>query len=885
MKQDQLQFSDGFKLWGKPGTRPGLVIWLASLLCLFGVVQPTFSEELVLVKSRFAEGNQKGIIKSENPDCVVSGTRVCFSAQPYYGYELDHWLINGKPEGNENPICRIVTEDTVFEPRFKKLQVPDKSALTPDEWELFSAIRKHNKKAILSLLKTIGNPDFRPGPGWGTPLFVAIEANDPAIVKILLQAGSDAHQTCRYKIQWPIENRTALQFPWPRSTLETALRIPGIHTEIVKELVNAGESVNQPIGINGRFSPLFLVLQGAPKIDNSPPAPGSTYTVNKDIVNFLIDRGADIHGVNPEGKTILYCTLNAGLYQVASRLMNAGVWNSMTAFQKQDILSLVAGRTNKPEWVKRVLKAGVDIKGPWTTQTHPLLNAIRWNYVSVADILLKNGMDPNVARLEKPETNKNLVKKAIRWTRDPFDLDAILTLLCSYGADINGWVLPDESPITMLTETKLEKQKTGYKRVTVFKRRRLRILISHGFDVAGHTEWTRTPETKWALAELDKAPVFSSLDEKLVVAVASGDADRVRKLLDAGANANVSPGGPGNTPLRAAILSKHLEIIQLLVRHKADLEALIPLKSPRPTYYSHYGLKSVTALGLAILVHQPNAVMTLMKAGANVKRIGLTADTSMSCSAMDLLVKANVYNDAAFMFIVKKGTEPPLYLPAEKPGWGNTSFLAWTIFNHMPAVSQYLIDKGILKQLSTKEREKVLLVALFSINGSKLNQIYSMVTADMTPIQLSILKGKLLIRSIIHYEGQPYFAKEALEWGADPNKGWKLDGKPIPPLSAILEKPKEWKETITEYVNTLLSYGANPDLEYKLPDGTITTPMKTAQAKGNVNFVNAVNNWRNSHLAPCHTPLKNRPQIPKTHKILPPASAEPSISQHSPALH
>ena len=103
------------------------------------------------------------------------------------------------------------------------------------------------------------------------------------------------------------------------------------------------------------------------------------------------------------------------------------------------------------------------------------------------------------------------------------------------------------------------------------------------------------------------ALAFAGCTPSLHKAAREGDADRVRKLLDAGADVNIRNANKGRlqyTPLHWAAHYGHLEIAELLISRGADLDAEDPAYS--------------TPLYLAAEEGYPKVVEFLISKGAEV---------------------------------------------------------------------------------------------------------------------------------------------------------------------------------------------------------------------------------------------------------------------------
>jgi ankyrin repeat protein len=105
---------------------------------------------------------------------------------------------------------------------------------------------------------------------------------------------------------------------------------------------------------------------------------------------------------------------------------------------------------------------------------------------------------------------------------------------------------------------------------------------------------------KTVSVEMDNAQLFIALLD----ASRHGDVDRVRTLLDIGADVNAQDILDGYTPLHYAIAAGSNAVIQLLIDRSADIE------HDQNVVYQ-------TPLGTAVLTGNANLVKTLLEAGAN----------------------------------------------------------------------------------------------------------------------------------------------------------------------------------------------------------------------------------------------------------------------------
>jgi len=170
------------------------------------------------------------------------------------------------------------------------------------------------------------------------------------------------------------------------------------------------------------------------------------------------------------------------------------------------------------------------------------------------------------------------------------------------GDEIEGWAYGyfiDVNPENLLA-----------KAIWLNKTELIKNLISEGADI--NTALIEEGE------DFTQYELYSYVSSVLMEAVKTGNADIVRRLLDAGADtdARMILGGPGGSlsrnPLIQAVESGNIEISELLISRGADLE------STEMNFGGGTGKQEITPLSVAVTLDNRQMVEILLNAGADV---------------------------------------------------------------------------------------------------------------------------------------------------------------------------------------------------------------------------------------------------------------------------
>ncbi|XP_053317614.1 ankyrin repeat domain-containing protein 17 isoform X6 [Spea bombifrons] len=301
------------------------------------------------------------------------------------------------------------------------------------------------------------------------------------------------------------------------SNHDTALTLAcaGGHEELVQTLLERGANIEHRD--KKGFTPLILAATAG----------------HVGVVEILLDSGADIEAQSERTKdTPLSLACSGGRQEVVELLLARGANKEHRNVSDYTPLSLAAsgGYVNI---IKILLNAGAEINSRTGSKLgiSPLMLAAMNGHTSAVKLLLDMGSDINA----QIETNRNTA----------------LTLACFQGrTEVVSLLLDRKANVEHRAKTGLtplmEAASGGYAEVG-------RVLLDKGADV-------------------NAPPVPSSRDTALTIAADKGHYKFCELLISRGAHIDVR-NKKGNTPLWLAANGGHLDVVQLLVQAGADVDA------------------------------------------------------------------------------------------------------------------------------------------------------------------------------------------------------------------------------------------------------------------------------------------------------------------------
>jgi len=383
--------------------------------------------------------------------------------------------------------------------------------------------------------------------------------------------------------------------------------------------------------------PAALVPAGSPDPDaqlRKALYRSSTYDDPKHAAHILreikhaLAKGADPNIRNNIGITALMAMSWAGDLNAVKDLVHRGAkLDPVTWYGNTALLYAVAA--HHPAIVKFLLKAGADLKDVQGNSLLPL----RGDPEALGAALVAVQDTPNMVvfntRASPEETQREAARKL--WAK--FDGDDTALLLLQLGALPN---VRDNKGNTAIQYTSS---------IAV-----LQALIAHGADLKPENINGDSPIIRWAARDrldlvkiaLDHGANADAIDAyggaALLLPAQNGDYDMVRLLLEHRADPNrpFKHGKDGRTPLMFAIMGGHLNIVELLLEHGAQVEAKDDYGETALTYAVKHQDREVARL----LLTKGADINVRTEAGAGLLQILQERDPKDRYGIAELLKKA-----------------------------------------------------------------------------------------------------------------------------------------------------------------------------------------------------------------------------------------------------
>lgn len=249
---------------------------------------------------------------------------------------------------------------------------------------------------------------------------------------------------------------------------------------------------------------------------------------HREIVDYLLEHGADIHARDVDGDGALHWAAYAGRAGIAARLLDLGLPVDDLNQQQQTPLHYAAMRGH-PEVVMLLLQGGADINRPSHTGEPAITYAVLRNQFDTAVVLLMQGADLEI----RDDYGRTPLLLAARETGNA----DMARLLLKYGADINAVDKYGDTPLTLTTWR-------GFADA-------VDVLLEYGADI----------------------PTSGKNGEFLMTFAAAKGLNRLFSiLLEGGADPNIRNSYGGNL-LHSAAAAGSVEIVELLL-HREHLDPL-----------------------------------------------------------------------------------------------------------------------------------------------------------------------------------------------------------------------------------------------------------------------------------------------------------------------
>lgn len=398
----------------------------------------------------------------------------------------------------------------------------------------------------------------------------------------------------------------------------------------------------------------------------------ASYQGNVKIVNILLQKGADVNVKTGADRTALMYAVENDSIDIIKLLVqekanvNSQDYSGMTPL-------MMATSTNKIEIVDILLKHGADVNLTDKRNNTALSWALRNNAAQAARLLLSSGatihsaeaaeIAINTAKKRQWDSAKLLIEQNIISSNAKTKREKTLLMIAAEQGELE--------PIEFLIDHHADISET-----TLFSALRrkhcdiARFLLNQPFELT-----SKNTEERTALME----------------ASASGCIEVVKELIARGADINritTAKRYKGSTALFLAIDGGHIDIVKLLLEHKADTE-IEDQRSSRN--------KTGTALTLAILWKQFDIVELLLKHGANVKA------AVRSSSALQLAVERGEID--IIPILLKYGADVNEQVR-------NNSMFHWALKSGKPEIAKLLIENGAIISAKGENGAKLLIDVL-----------------------------------------------------------------------------------------------------------------------------------------------------------------------------
>lgn len=674
---------------------------------------------------------------------------------------------------------------------------------------LFVALDSDNLDVVRILLAHGATPRTVNARG-DTPLDRAIGLGDPNLVKELIAHGADVNAKAGPESELPLH----------------AAALCG-REEIVEILLAAGAQINA-VDMWGRTA-LHRVLRG--------------WDFDLNMARFLLAKGADAKTKTYDGETPLHVTARLGDDDIVARLIAGGA--DVNAVDRPgDTPVLYAARCGHLDIVKRLVAAGAAVNVANKPGETPLTEAVRYGEPDLVKFLISKGADVNVRYRKNRYTPLHLAA-CYGWK-------PVAELLIAAGAQVDagdaigtddrwaeerGWGRPGSSRAPKEPgQTPVQvAMRAGYWKI-------VRLLAEHGARITIHQ------------------------------AACLGQLEKVKQLLAEGAEVDaLDP--QGWTALRWAAQEGHVDVVQLLLAHGADINGKsdggVPLIEAMERRHSDVAAVLIMN-GAKLNVASDRYAKTLLEMAASSGRRdlaelliskGAAAETDRGPISQAMISAAEAGRKDMVEFFFARGADVNA-----KGGTGWTALHCAAEFGHAD-IAQLLIARGADVKAVTDRGETAVdlamewghreIVRLLAAVGADLTIHAAAYIGDSNAVQRLVARGADVNAMDEHQrtplclaarEGNMAVAELLIGRGAKINRG-KEAGSWLPsPLYAAVERGQ------TDMVKLLIRHGA--DIRTRTLEGY--TPLHEATRYGHREIaellidkgveVNARADWDNTAL-------------------------------------
>ena len=316
-----------------------------------------------------------------------------------------------------------------------------------------------------------------------------------------------------------------------------------------------------------------------------------------DAVRTLLAEGVDVNAPQSDGATALHWAAYRDDVDTAALLIEAGA-NVNTANELGATPLWLAADNGSPTMIERLLDAGANPNVALPEGETPVMTASRTGNADAVRLLLAHGAAINVSEHSRGQT-------ALMWAVAQGHHTVVATLL-EHGADVHA----RSAVWDQLENTAGNTNPIGNFRMSHGGSTPLLFAARHG-DI----------ETARVLIEAGADPndTAAAGTSALVVAAHSGHGPLGIFLLEQGADPNATDAG--YAALHAAVLRSQVELVDALLAHGADVNAILEHGTPGRRFSADYSLRyqliGANAFWLAARYGEVDIMRLLASQGAN----------------------------------------------------------------------------------------------------------------------------------------------------------------------------------------------------------------------------------------------------------------------------
>ncbi len=339
--------------------------------------------------------------------------------------------------------------------------------------------------------------------------------------------------------------------------------------------------------------------QSSASLPDGPDLIGAARADEADRVRALIDGGADVNVRQGDGATPLHWAVHRNNLATARLLLDAGA-DPNAANDLGATPLWLAAENGSARMTELLLDAGADPDRTLAIGETPLMVAARSGATETVARLLDAGANPNAAERERDQT-------ALMWAASQGHAE-VAQLLVDAGADLHArsrvWEQLENTAGNTNTSGNFRMAHGGSTPILFAAR-------------AGDVETARVLIDAGA----DPNDAAASGTSTLVIAAHSGHGRLGIYLLEQGANPNAA--GAGYTALHAAVLRSQAELVDALLAHGADVNAVVEHGTPGRRFSADFSIRhqliGANAFWLAARYGEPEILRSLAARDASAR--------------------------------------------------------------------------------------------------------------------------------------------------------------------------------------------------------------------------------------------------------------------------